>query len=84
MADCHSSNHHINQQKVTNMNTSITNTDWHMKDGVLTFVDTGEQWEVSHWSDRDFDYLVSSDSDTQLQILSNLNNLDEFTEGDNQ
>ena len=31
-----------------------TEYDWNMKDGLLTFVDTGEQWEVPHWTDADY------------------------------
>lgn len=61
-----------------------TNTDWHLKDGVLTFVDTGEQWDVSHWgdgsnADKLFEAFKSFTSDQQLDILEALT---EITEGD--
>lgn len=61
-----------------------TNTDWHLKDGVLTFVDTGEQWDVSHWGDgvkaeSSFQVFKSLSSEAQLVLLEKFT---EITEGD--
>lgn len=61
-----------------------TNTDWHLKDGVLTFVDTGEQWDVYHWGDgakaeSSFQVFKSLSSEAQLVLLDAFT---EITEGD--
>lgn len=46
--------------------------DWSIKDGVLTFTDTGEQWEVTHWSDENFEEFLSLEKHYQISILKQL------------
>lgn len=45
---------------------------WHYKDGLLTWVDTGQTWEVSHWTDKDLSQFLSKDFDSQCGQLENL------------
>ena len=61
-------------------NTPNTSPEWHMKDGLLTWVDTAEQWEVSDWTQEQFeDFIVLPDYD-QLEILAGL---EEYEQEDN-
>jgi len=46
--------------------------DWSVKDGVLTFTDTGEQWEVAHWTDKDFEEFLSLSREHQIHDLCDL------------
>lgn len=83
----------LSTDEVDNYDNPITQGDdmseetvWHLKDGVLTFVDTGEQWDVYHWgdgssADKLFETFKSFTSEQQLDILEALTLL---TEGDNQ
>ena len=83
----------LSTDEVDNRDNPITKGDdmseetvWHLKDGVLTFVDTGEQWDVYHWgdgssADKLFETFKSFTSEQQLDILEALT---EITEGDNQ
>lgn len=44
---------------------------WWLEDDILTWSDTGEQWEV-RWTHKDFDDFCGMDSDKQLRILEKL------------
>jgi hypothetical protein len=52
-----------------------------MKDGILTFVDTNEQWEVSHWTDDDYDDFLSLPHEDKFGLIEGL---DELQDLDNQ
>lgn len=55
--------------------------EWNMKDGILTFVDTNEQWEVSHWTDDDYDDFLSLPHEDKFGLIEGL---DELQDLDNQ
>jgi hypothetical protein len=56
----------------------MNNYEWHMKDGVLTFTDTGEQWEVSHWTDEDYDEFLSLAHEDKCGLIEGLDELQDL------
>ena len=45
---------------------------WHKHDGLLTFVDTGDQWQIPEWTETVYELFVLASTDTQTEILNNL------------
>jgi len=45
---------------------------WHKHDGLLTFTDTGDQWQIPDWTETVYELFVTSDTDIQLEILDGL------------
>lgn len=54
---------------MNNMNNSY---DWHLKDSLLTFVDTGEQWQVPDWTNEDFENFIVLPDYEKLEVLDEL------------
>ena len=45
---------------------------WFFKDGLLTWQDTGQTWEVGYWTDEDYAEFMSKDFGGQCAQLENL------------
>ena len=45
---------------------------WWYKDGLLTWVDTGQSWSVSYWDESDYQKFLAMDFGSQCGLLEQL------------
>lgn len=53
------------------------NSEWYIKDGLLSWMDSAEMWDIGHWEQEDIDYFLSLSYGRQLDII---NTLEEWNE----
>ena len=45
---------------------------WHLHDGLLTWMDTGEQWQAPRWTEKDLAGFVALSDTEQIGLLATL------------